>query len=51
MASQALRLGECKAMSQSSGDKSKNVNPLSWDFVPDGLLVWKAWKEWISKND
>jgi hypothetical protein len=35
----------------SSGDKSKNVNPLSWDFVPDGILVWKAWKEWISKNE
>jgi hypothetical protein len=33
----------------SSSDIRKCVNPLSWNFVPDGLLVWKAWKVWISK--
>mmetsp|Transcript_10838 Transcript_10838/g.16153 ORF Transcript_10838/g.16153 Transcript_10838/m.16153 type:complete len:459 (+) Transcript_10838:97-1473(+) len=20
----------------------------TWDFVPDGLLVWEAWKEWLT---
>ncbi len=32
------------------GISSSNVNLLSWDFVPDGLLVWKAWQTWISKT-
>ena len=21
-----------------------------WDFVPDGLLVWDSWVEWLLKN-
>ena len=21
----------------------------SWDFVPDGLLVWEAWLKWYNK--
>jgi len=22
----------------------------AWDFVPDGLLVWEAWVDWMNKN-
>ena len=25
-------------------------NPNTWDFVPDGLLVWVAWLKWINKE-
>lgn len=23
----------------------------TWDFVPDGLLVWEAWEDWSKKED
>ena len=32
--------------------KDININEAwkSWDYVPDGLLVWEAWKEWMMQQ-
>ena len=23
----------------------------NWDYVPDGLLVWEAWNEWMQSSN
>jgi hypothetical protein len=45
-----LRTEKFSIEQPSSTDMNNSVNPLSWNFVPDGLLVWKAWNAWISSQ-
>ena len=30
--------------------KYGNEQPETWDFVPDGLLVWEAWKPFVKEH-
>jgi hypothetical protein len=32
--------------SRQAGDGFDSVDWLTWDYVPDGLLVWEAWLKW-----
>lgn len=37
---------ECEALGNNI-EEQKEKSWESWDFVPDGLLVWVAWLEWV----
>lgn len=35
-----------KEYPRQAGDEFHSVDWLTWDYVPDGLLVWEAWLKW-----
>ena len=37
--------------SQNEGDDVTDEEWDTWDYVPDGLLVWEAWNDWIISNN
>ena len=37
--------------SQNEGDDVTHEEWDTWDYVPDGLLVWEAWNDWIMSNN
>ena len=41
---------EFKTNIHDNDDNDIIPNPNTWDFVPDGLLVWVAWLKWINKE-
>lgn len=41
--------GEEPFQYQNISDDRRELLP-RWDFVPDGLLVWQAWQNWVYSN-